>query len=62
MPPLPSYVPLKEIRMFTFRSREDGQTMAEYAVILGVIAVVIVLAIGHALDRDQRTPSPRWPA
>ena len=32
--------------MFTFRSSEDGQTMAEYAVILGVIAAVIVLAIG----------------
>jgi Flp pilus assembly pilin Flp len=32
--------------MFTFRSNEDGQTMAEYAVILGVIAAVIVLAIG----------------
>jgi len=32
--------------MFTFRSSEDGQTMAEYAVILGVIAAVIVLAMG----------------
>jgi Flp pilus assembly pilin Flp len=32
--------------MFTFRSSEDGQTMAEYAVILGVIAAVIVLAVG----------------
>ena len=32
--------------MFTLRSREDGQTMAEYAVILGVIAAVIVLAMG----------------
>lgn len=27
-------------------TREEGQTMAEYAVILGVIAAVIVLAIG----------------
>ena len=26
-------------------NREDGQTMAEYAVILGVIALTIVLAI-----------------
>jgi len=32
--------------MYTFRSSEDGQTMAEYAVILGVIAAVIVLAMG----------------
>jgi len=29
-----------------FATREDGQTMAEYAVILGVIAAVIVVAIG----------------
>jgi Flp pilus assembly pilin Flp len=28
------------------RKRQEGQTMAEYAVILGVIAAVIVLAIG----------------
>jgi Flp pilus assembly pilin Flp len=27
-------------------TREEGQTMAEYAVILGVIALAIVLAIG----------------
>jgi Flp pilus assembly pilin Flp len=27
-------------------SREDGQTMAEYAVILGVIVLAIVLALG----------------
>ena len=32
--------------MLTFRSSEDGQTMAEYAVILGVIAVAIVAAVG----------------
>jgi Flp pilus assembly pilin Flp len=32
--------------MLTFRSSEDGQTMAEYAVILGVIVLGIVLAIG----------------
>ncbi len=29
-----------------FATREDGQTMAEYAVILGVIVVAIVLAVG----------------
>jgi Flp pilus assembly pilin Flp len=32
--------------MLTFRSSEDGQTMAEYAVILGVIALAIVAAVG----------------
>ena len=32
--------------MLTFRSSEDCQTMAEYAVILGVIFLGIVLAIG----------------
>jgi Flp pilus assembly pilin Flp len=32
--------------MIRFRSSENGQTMAEYAVILGVIAAVIVVAIG----------------
>ena len=32
--------------MSRFRSSENGQTMAEYAVILGVIAAVIVVAIG----------------
>jgi Flp pilus assembly pilin Flp len=30
----------------SFLTREDGQTMAEYAVILGVIGAVIVLAVG----------------
>jgi Flp pilus assembly pilin Flp len=29
-----------------FATREDGQTMAEYAVILGVIALAIVAAVG----------------
>jgi Flp pilus assembly pilin Flp len=29
-----------------FATREDGQTMAEYAVILGVIGAAIVLALG----------------
>jgi Flp pilus assembly pilin Flp len=29
-----------------FATREDGQTMAEYAVILGVIGLAIVLALG----------------
>lgn len=47
--------------------REDGQTMAEYAVILGVIAAVVIVAIaalsggiGAALDRitDIVTPAP----
>lgn len=28
------------------RTREDGQTMAEYAVVLGVITPAILLAIG----------------
>jgi Flp pilus assembly pilin Flp len=29
-----------------FATREDGQTMAEYAVILGVIGLAIVTALG----------------
>jgi Flp pilus assembly pilin Flp len=29
----------------SLRSREDGQTMAEYALILGGIAVVVIAAI-----------------
>jgi Flp pilus assembly pilin Flp len=37
---------LEDILMLTFRSREDGQTMAEYAVILGVITLSIVAAVG----------------
>jgi Flp pilus assembly pilin Flp len=32
--------------MLTFRPSEDGQTMAEYAVILGVIVLGIVAAVG----------------
>jgi len=32
--------------MLTFRLREDGQTMSEYAVILGVITLAIVAAVG----------------
>ena len=32
--------------MLTFRSSEHGQTMAEYAVILGVITLAIVAAVG----------------
>jgi len=32
--------------MLTFRSSEDGQTMSEYAVILGVITLAIVAAVG----------------
>ena len=46
--------------MFTFRSSEDGQTMAEYAVILGVIAAVIVAAIG-VLSTAISGAITRWP-
>jgi Flp pilus assembly pilin Flp len=31
-------------------SREDGQTMAEYAVILGVITVLVVVTLGLLSD------------
>ena len=34
--------------------REEGQTMAEYGVVLAVITVGVVLAIYHARARDLR--------
>jgi Flp pilus assembly pilin Flp len=33
-----------------FASREEGQTMAEYAVILGVITVLVVVTLGLLSD------------
>jgi len=33
-----------------FASREEGQTMAEYAVILGVITVLVVVTLGFLSD------------
>ena len=29
-----------------FRKRQDGQTMAEYAVVLGVITIAVVVTLG----------------
>jgi Flp pilus assembly pilin Flp len=46
------------VRLRLALSREDGQTMAEYAVILAVITVIVIAAImtlsgeiGNALDK-----------
>ena len=43
------------------RDREDGQTMAEYALILGLIAVFVILMIfflgGEIRDIFERTGS-----
>jgi Flp pilus assembly pilin Flp len=43
---LPPVCLRKENTVIHSWTREEGQTMAEYAVILGVIALAIVLAIG----------------
>ena len=44
-----------------FRNREEGQTMAEYALILGLIAVFVILMIfflgGEIKDLFRRTGS-----
>jgi Flp pilus assembly pilin Flp len=32
------------------REREDGQTMAEYGVVLGVITIALVLVFGNLAD------------
>lgn len=44
--------------LLSFAKREEGQTMAEYAIILGVIAAAVIIAIAalsggitNALDR-----------
>jgi Flp pilus assembly pilin Flp len=46
------------VRLRLALSREDGQTMAEYAVILAVVTVIVIAAvmtlsteIGNALDK-----------
>jgi Flp pilus assembly pilin Flp len=38
------------VTRFAIRSREEGQTMTEYAVILGVITPVILLAFAAMSD------------
>ena len=47
--------------VFRLRERQDGQTMAEYALILGGIAIVVILAIvflgGRIRDLFQATGS-----
>jgi Flp pilus assembly pilin Flp len=46
---------------FQLRNREEGQTMAEYALILGLIAVFVILMIfflgGEIKDLFRRTGS-----
>ena len=37
--------------------REDGQTMAEYAVVLGVITIAVVLTLGLLATAIQNTLS-----
>ena len=34
----------------SLRDREDGQTMAEYGVVLGVITIALVLVFGDLAD------------
>ena len=47
--------------LFKLRERQEGQTMAEYALILGGIAIVVILAIvflgGRIRDLFQATGS-----
>jgi Flp pilus assembly pilin Flp len=47
--------------MFNLREREQGQTMAEYALILGGIAIVVILALvflgGRIRDLFESTGS-----
>ena len=42
------------LRAITVRDREEGQAMAEYGIILALIAVVCVLAIGFLGTHSQR--------
>ncbi len=48
-------------RWAELRDREDGQTMAEYALILGLIAVFVIIMIfflgGEIRDLFERTGS-----
>ena len=47
--------------LFRLKDREEGQTMAEYALILGLIAVFVILMIfflgGEIKDLFRRTGS-----
>jgi Flp pilus assembly pilin Flp len=47
--------------LFRLRERQEGQTMAEYALILGGIAIVVILAIvflgGRIRDLFEATGS-----
>jgi len=38
-----------------FRKREEGQTMAEYAVVLGVITIAVVVTLGLLRTAIQNT-------
>ena len=33
-------------KLYNWLTREDGQTMAEYAVVLGVITIAVVVTLG----------------
>lgn len=37
-------------RLFALRNRDSGQTMAEYALVLGVITAGIIIALGTLGD------------
>jgi len=47
--------------LFSLRERQEGQTMAEYALILGGIAIVVILALvflgGRIRDLFEATGS-----
>ena len=47
--------------LFNFRKRDQGQTMAEYALILGGIAILVILALvflgGRIRDLFESTGS-----
>ena len=42
------------LRAITVRDREEGQTMAEYGIILALIAVFCILAVGCSRRPGQR--------
>ena len=48
------------LRAITVRDREEGQTMAEYGIILALIAVFCIVAVGLLGDRiDGRVRTSR---
>jgi Flp pilus assembly pilin Flp len=56
-----SFVAYLQNTLFALRERREGQTMAEYALILGGIAIVVILALvflgGRIRDLFESTGS-----